>query len=355
MKKGILKKIILSLVALLVLITTVLVVMFNKELQTISTIKKVDQYPLYEMTYKGDYGFDKLLKKGASNDKELVQFISTNLLKGLPIKIKVPDLGCATFTATTPKGDHLFGRNFDLDYSPSMLVRTKPDHGYQSISMVNLAFLGYKKDSLDHYSKRLLALAAPYIPLDGMNEKGLSVGVLQLKDKPTNQNTKKVDLTTTAAIRLLLDHAANVPQAIKLLRNYDMHSSAHSCYHLQIADASGKSAVIEYINNKFTVIYPKDKFQEATNFYLAPGKKYGIGHGQDRYNVMQKVLKNKDGILTKSQAMNLLATVHKDETTHKKYEGIANTQWSAVYNNTDRSLNLAINHNYNKVYHFKFN
>lgn len=354
MKKNILKKVLLSLAALLLFITIIIGIMFNKEIQTISTIKKVDQYPLYEMTYKGDYGFDKLLKKGASNDKELVQFISTNLLKGLPIKIKVPDLGCSTFTATTPSGDHLFGRNFDLDYSPSMLVRTKPEHGYQSISMINLAFLGYKKDSLDHYSKRLLALAAPYIPLDGMNEKGLSVGVLQLKDKPTNQNTKKVDLTTTAVIRLLLDHAANVPQAIKLLHNYDMHSSAHSCYHLQIADADGRSAVIEYVNDKLTIVYPKYKFQEATNFYLTPGKKFGKGHGHDRYTVMQKTLNDKDGVLTEAQAMGLLATVHKDETTHKKYEGTANTQWSAIYNNTQRSLNLVINHNYNKVYHFKF-
>ena len=59
-----------------------------------------------------------------------------------------------------------------------------------------------------------MTLAAPYAPLDGMNEKGLAVGVLLIDTKPTNQNTKKVDITTTTAIRLMLDKAKNVDEAL---------------------------------------------------------------------------------------------------------------------------------------------
>ena len=84
----------------------------------------------------------------------------------------------------------------------------------------------------------MVTLAAPYAPLDGMNEKGLAVGVLLIDTTPTNQNTKKVDITTTTAIRMMLDKAKNVDEALALLSSYDMHSSANSCYHFQICDAS---------------------------------------------------------------------------------------------------------------------
>ena len=56
----------------------------------------------------------------------------------------------------------------------------------------------------------LIDMGAPYFPLDGINEKGLAVGVLQLQAEATNQNTEKVDVDTTLAIRILLDKAANV-------------------------------------------------------------------------------------------------------------------------------------------------
>ncbi len=47
-------------------------------------------------------------------------------MKGLPLSIKIPDLGCSTFIAQNKDSGYLFGRNFDMDYSPSVLVKTKP-------------------------------------------------------------------------------------------------------------------------------------------------------------------------------------------------------------------------------------
>ena len=55
----------------------------------------------------------------------------------------------------------------------------------------------------------------------------------------------------------MLDKAANVDEALELLAQYDMHSSAGSCYHFQLADAQGNSAVAEYIDNEFEVIGKK--------------------------------------------------------------------------------------------------
>ena len=55
----------------------------------------------------------------------------------------------------------------------------------------NLAFLGFGEDKLpDSLKEKLIALAAPYAPLDGINEKGLAAAVLRIADEPTNQDTE---------------------------------------------------------------------------------------------------------------------------------------------------------------------
>ena len=66
----------------------------------------------------------------------------------------------------------------------------------QNQTMVNLAYIGYNSENLPtSLVKGIMTLAAPYAPLDGVNEKGLAVGVLQIKTTPTNQQTDKVDIT----------------------------------------------------------------------------------------------------------------------------------------------------------------
>ncbi|WEG73078.1 carcinine hydrolase/isopenicillin-N N-acyltransferase family protein [Vagococcus intermedius] len=342
-----LKKILVSLLAAVILAVVGLGLLFRKEIQTLIAVKKVDDYGFYEMNFKADYGFDKFLETGVNNDQELVEYVSKQLLKGIPLAIDIPDLGCSTFNAINEKGDPIFGRNFDLGFSPSVLVRTAPETGYKSISMVNLEFLGYGENALDKISDRLFSLAAPYIPLDGVNEKGVAMGILLLHDAPTNQQTEKVDITSTTAIRLVLDKAANVDEAIELLKKYDMHDSAGVAYHYQITDASGKTVIVEYINNKMTILTPEDKYFGATNFYLTPGKKFNQGKGQDRYKKIMTTLKDKKGQLELADSMNLLKAV----STNKQEEDDA-TQWSGVYNNKKQTLDVAIGRQYNKIHHF---
>ena len=331
----------ISVVTVLLILVLGLYAMFHNEVSTINSINKLNDYPLYQMEYKGDYGFDSFLETGASNDKELVDFVVKRLLKGLPIEIKIPSLGCSTFSGENENGDRIFGRNFDLTYSPGMMVKTTPDNGYASISMVNLAFLGYGKDKLpDSFIKSITALAAPYAPLDGINEKGLTVGVLLIPTEETNQQTDKVDITTTTAIRMMLDKCATVEEAVTMLKQYDMHSSANSCYHFHIADASGNSVVVEYINNEMKLVEPKDSYQAATNFLLTPGD-YDFGKGQDRYDTLMTTLKKNKGVISNKEAMNLLKAVSQKE--HKTESGrLSSTQWSVVYDTKELSATISI-------------
>ncbi len=289
-----------ALVGICILVVGAVLVMFGGELKTLGTIEKIDDYPLYTMDYAADYGLEEFLEQGgASNDAELIDFVVSRLLKGLPIQIELPDLACSTFNAETPEGEALFGRNFDLEFSPGMMVRTTPKDGYASISMVNLAFIGYGEDKLpEDFASSIVSLAAPFAPLDGVNEKGLAVGVLLIDTEATHQETERVDITTTTAIRLMLDRCATVDEAVDLLSQYDMHASGNRCYHFQIADASGDSVVVEYIDNETRLVEPGEEgYQAATNFLLTPGD-YDFGGGQDRYETVMSALDAADGVMT---------------------------------------------------------
>lgn len=182
----------------LVVALAALVTLFQGELRTLMTVEKQREYPLYTMNYLGDYGFDKYLAEGSASDAELISFVTRTLLKGIPLPFSIPDLGCSTFNAVTPEGEAIFGRNFDLSYSPALLVRTQPKDGYASLSMVNMGFLGYGEGKLpDSLLSSFILLAAPYAPLDGVNEKGVSIGVLLIPTEPTAQETGKTPTSTT--------------------------------------------------------------------------------------------------------------------------------------------------------------
>lgn len=349
--KKILKRIAIILLSLVIVIACSFIFIFRNEINTLYSIEKIDDYTLYTMNYSGDYGFDDFLKTGASNDSELVNFVIKKLLKGIPVKFSIPNLGCSTFNAKTSTGDYIFGRNFDLTYSPALFVKTSPTHEYASMSTVNLGFLGFNENKQpDSLQNQIITLAAPYAPLDGINEKGVSIGVLLIPDKATNQKTDKIDITTTTAVRLVLDKAANVDEAIKLLKQYDMHSSAKSAYHFQIADSSGKSVVVEYINNKISIVNQEKTYQMATNFLLTKSH-YNFGHGQDRYKKMKTMLdKNKGIVKDENDGMNILKAA--SQNIHKNENGEDSaTQWSIIYNNTDLTAKIVMGRKYNEKSH----
>ncbi len=353
MKKK-LKIIGIAIISLIFIIIATFVSIFWGEIRTLFSFKEINDQPFYEMTYHANYNLDDFLKNGAATDDELVDFVTKKILKGIPFEVN-PDGACSTFIATTPEDDNLFGRNFDYVPSIGLIVRTQPKNGYESISVVNLNHLGLSKDNMPtkNILNRVITLAAPYAPLDGMNEKGLAIGVLVIKDGVVHQDTGKVPITTTSAIRMVLDKAATVDEAIELLEQYDMNSSGETGYHFQIADASGDTAVVEYIDNEMHVLTKEEGHIAATNFVLYNDMNKGTG--QDRYEAIMKKQKETNGIMTEQDAMNLLLSVPSQGT--RESEEISggiptDTQWSCVYNLDDLTLQICTNRNTDRVYNY---
>ena len=352
---------------------------WGKELNSISSIKEIipahesnKAGKVYEMTMDGGYYFDEFIEQGGvSNDDDLIQFIVDNITKGIiPISMKAPEVGCSSFTVIDENGNNLFGRNYDFASTSSLILHTNPGNGrHASISSVDLQFLGLG-DGIDGLMDKLTAIAAAYAPLDGMNDAGVSCGIYMSYQGPgdesysTDQQTDKPDLTSTTMLRMILDYADDVDEAVELVEKYDFHDSANSSFHYMVADKSGKSAILEWVNEDATdstdidgtkrvlKVYYNDKdemlgedeaknnFQYITNFIVTPGyyanETQEDMKGLDRYNYIKNTINpdgtNTEGKFTKEKSLNLLKDLGRrkwNQTVGSDSNNI--TVWSVLY------------------------
>ena len=348
------------------------------KLEMIHSMKDLDgNGRLYEIDYNQDYMLDSVMQPGITEQTELFRHIASLLFDNLPAEnaeVKY-GAGCSAFAAQKAEGKgFLMGRNYDFrhftpdnkSYLPTsaILVRTAPEGGKKSISMVDGLNLGFGQGFYNDGKTDLsMLMALPYAALDGINEDGFAIGVLALNEKQTNQQTGKQRIGTTVAIRMLLDKASTVREAIEMLKNYDMdmRGNGHSNYHFFMADATGDYAIVEYTFDKdrtepkvMEVFTDDDSLRCVTNFYVAPSMTgttdgWGSSHGKDRYENLKKTLDEKKHVMKEDEAMQLLEKVSQPPTE----ELTSQTQWSALYNLTEKTLRLTILREYAKEYNFR--
>ena len=379
------------------------------EISTVRSFKQLfarndanDEGSVYEMKVKGGFYFDEFLSDGGvSSDAQLINFISEKITRGL-VDMSIPetDIGCSSFTAKTASGDVLFARNYDFDKTNVCVTLTDPGDGrYKSFSSVDLNYIGMDPDSdVSGLMNKITCLAAPFVPLDGMNEKGVSCGIYMsyqgdvrdennVSSSPTvatdQQNPDKKNITSTTVLRLVLDYADSTEKAVELIGGYNLHDSANTSFHYMIADARGVSAILEWVPENGTnatdsdgskrtlhVTYNNDpryadaareyyeyrgdaefKYQWVTNFIVKDGY-YSDDlnkRGYDRYQRIYERLKATDGVVeNEDAAMNILAEVGRRswEDSVSKSKGV--TVHSVVYNLTKKTVLWVANENYSK-------
>jgi choloylglycine hydrolase len=104
---------------------------------------------------------------------------------------------------------------------------------------------------------------------DGLNEKGLAAHLLYLNATDFGgRDSRRQGLQAGLWAQYLLDNAADVKQALALLSNIQpvmVSVNGHKAtVHLAIEDASGDSAIIEYINGK-PVVHHGRQYRIMTN------------------------------------------------------------------------------------------
>ncbi len=392
--------VIACILVLLVALVGAAAIVWRNEIATLSSFKKVAERDhahndgaVYRMDVAGDFYFDDFLAQGgASSDGELIDFITNSITRGLiQMEISQSEIACSAFTAVTPSGDRIFARNYDFSMTNTALVFTEPGNGrYASFSTVDLQFLGMDQDKdVEGLINKITCLAAPYAPLDGINEKGLSCGIFmsyqggELDEEgneitvATDQQTDRPDITSTTMMRAMLDYCATVDEAVAFIEQYDMHDSAQTSFHYMIADATGKSAILEWTNGTdntdndgsartLHVIYNDDDahigeregacdYQWITNFILQPGYYEDDDKaGLDRYDEIYTRLSATDGVVAdENAAMDILQAVGRRTWNNDDGNGI--TVHSVVYNLTQKTVLWVANEHYGEeAYTFSF-
>ena len=351
MKKAI-KITLWSLLGLIVIFGVYAWVLFGPLVKGVMSVEKLDE-GLYYMEYQGDDGFAGLIEQGGGRSSgELVGYVMSFLSKGF---YKMPSsepaalqYGCSALTVRNPENEVFMGRNFDWGSATGepdatgIILHTIPKQGYETITTFDGDFFGFGDGwRPEGFANQYMALSSLYFALDGINEKGLAIADLMAGDQvETHQNTGKPALTTTSAISYLLKNAADVDEALELLRGIDMNSDIGSAHHYAIADASGRSVVVEYVDNELVVV----ESPAVANHYLCEAKRdVGLYEWDHRYEELCKRFDQAGGIMDVDNLQNAIQSV--------SHSG---TCWTIVMDLTHPSVTYFSRRHFDKPFRFGF-
>jgi hypothetical protein len=313
----------------------------DEEVATLSSLEQVDDYPLYTMHYCGSYNRRVSSTEGV---KWLVSANPPNLnLTALP-----PAWACSLFAALGDAENIFYGRNFDWEYSPAILLFTDPPDGYASVSMVDIAYLGFGKTKVDALTdlpliERRPLLSVPFMPFDGMNEHGLVAGMAAVPESEMPYDREKETIDSLMVIRKMLDHARDVDEAIAILQSYNIRWGGGPPLHYLIADSSGHSVLVEFYKGEMVIIPSETPWHLATNHLRAIADETEHS-GCWRYDKIYQRLTETEGQLTTQDAIDLLAEVSQE-----------GTQWSIVYGMSTGDVNATMGRQYNNLHTFHLN
>jgi hypothetical protein len=295
---------------------------------TLSSLARINDYPLFVMTYHGDYGFDQYLKTGKRDPLNIIP----------PANNK---WGCTCFSALGKENGRLLGRNFDwLPGTMPLLLFTDPPNGFASVSLVDLNYFGYTRENPpDLQENRINLLDTPWLPFDGINEKGVAIGMMAVPHGESPYDPDRMTLGEIEMIRLVLDYAKTVDHAISLIEKYNIRMEAPPIHYL-IADITGSSAIIEFLDGEMKVIHNTGAWQVSTNFILSEFDDPEQA-GCWRFRTASANLEAVQGSIIESAAMEILEKVSQ-----------SNTIWSVVYNMNSGNISIATGCDFSKIIHY---
>ena len=296
------------------------------EAATLSSLEQVDDYPLYTMQYWGGY-----------------QLPALALRRSGPLP-PGRAWGCSLFAALGDEEGRLYGRNFDWQFSPALLLFADPPDGYASVSIVDIAYLGFDGSRASTVldlplGHRRGLLEAPLWPFDGMNEHGLVVGMAAVPPGGMVPDRGKKTTGSLGIIREILDHARDVDEAVRIFQDYNVDMEGGPPLHYLVADQSGRSVLVEFYQGEMVLLPNEGRWHLATNF-LRSAVDPAAGECW-RYDRIEQGLSQAAGRLEPAQAMDLLSQVSQ-----------GGTQWSVVYGLSTGEIQVAMGREYDSRHTF---
>jgi hypothetical protein len=328
--------------------------------RTLWSLRRVPGTNAYVMDYYVDYHIDEIRTNGMNVDHiedglidvlfpDTVAWFAKEL-KGsfLDRKIETIPTGehCSTVCLRTPRGHVLFGRNLDYSHDACLIVRVHRGGELSTISVLDLHYLNLDRDDLEQTSllQRVPLLFAPYYLQDGMNTHGVAVADMSLEgSKPPFDGTRPNILHSTA-MRLILDDAKNVDEAVAIFKRYNIYFVAEAC-HFMIADASGKSVVVEFIDGDMKLTPARESWQVCTNDQIYEASEEQCDERCQRYRTASNALAKTSATTDLDGVMRVMESVSK-----KNW-----TMWSSVYDLSSKDCRIAYRRHYDKPYQDSLN
>ena len=256
---------------------------------------------------------------------------------------------CSIFSSVSDDDTVILGRNWDNQNVGSVIVSLNhPLGGYSSITISRAIDLGFPENldlvdmRADPFGERFLL--APFYCMDGINEHGLCIAVAGVRHTVHSEANSGERIFITFLIRKILDQTRSVEEAVELAGKYVpfMLDEDSLDGHLYLADASGRSAILEYENDRWLTIPTERSWQALTNkpMYEVPDEV--LRESCWRYRSISETLEASEGKTDWTSGLQILRNVTQ-----------AGTTWSAVYSPTERDIYLVVYQNWDKIYHIK--
>lgn len=301
--------------------------MAQADSMTLASLRRINDYPFYMMRYYGEYSLPAAhdLEGGTAAAPEAVEIGAGGFY------------ACTCFAVLGSDTTRLLGRNFDwYDHVP-LLLYTDPPDGYASVSMVDLSYFGYHSGYLpDDPENRLGLMGTPLLPFDGLNEAGLAVGMMAVPYAESPQVPGRPTVDEIEIIRVALDGAGDVEEAIELFGRYNIVMTDPPI-HYMLADSGGNSAIIEFVGYEMIVMRNTEPWQVSTNFVITGSNAPGTTDCW-RYNTAYGALSAAGGHLSPGSAMQLLEEVSQPH-----------TLWSLVYGLDSGEIRVAVGSQFQTV------
>jgi hypothetical protein len=241
------------------------------------------------------------------------------------------------------------GRNWDNQNVGSIIVNLyHPPGGYASISFCRAIDMGFPLNiDLEQIASSELGnrlLLAPFYAMDGINERGLAVAVAGVKHTIHGPKRGKEPVFISFLVRKILDRTKNIEEAVILAEDYIPFLLDENSLdgHLFIADSSGRSVILEYVDDQWKGIYGDASWTALTNKIVYNVPETDLRERCWRYRSISESLEKAGGKIDWKAGMKILRDVRQNGTT-----------WSVVYSPTTKDIYFSVYQEWDTIYHIR--
>jgi hypothetical protein len=343
--------------ALTVLVVILLAAIVLKDhIRTLRSLRRVPGTSAYVMDYYVDYNMEQIRSSGMDvNHVEdglidvffpdaLVSIVTGAKSWFLDEEVQTIATGverCSTVSVHSPGGGVFFGRNFDWQHDALLILKIHKAGAVASVSVLDLHYMNLDRDDLEDTNliQRIPLLFAPYYLQDGMNRHGVAVADMSVEGAKAPYDATKPDVILATVMRLILDYAKSTDEAIEILKQYNIHF-AELTEHLMIADATGKSAIVEFIDGRIEVTPTKENWQVCTNHQICGLKEEENDECCVRYRHASEQLARSSAAADVDAVMRVMESISKDGW----------TMWTSVYDLSAGEFCVAYRRHFDKPY-----